>query len=77
LYAGTGSYTKVAGVLNEEVPTYEMTACGVFRKGSRTRTGTSCNIATKVQGNYARVSERHDLLITDADFSVIEHRAAD
>jgi hypothetical protein len=59
------------------VPIYAMTACGVFKKGSRTRTGTSCNIATKVQRKYTRVSESHDLQITDADFSVIEHRAAD
>jgi hypothetical protein len=59
------------------IPTYEMTTCGVFKKGSRTRTGTSCNIATNVQRKYTRVSQSHDLWITDADFGVIEHRAAD
>jgi hypothetical protein len=37
--------------------TYEMTACVVFKKSPRTRTGTSCNIATKVQTKYTRVSE--------------------
>jgi hypothetical protein len=59
------------------VPTYEMTACGVFKKGSRTRTGTSFNIATKVQRKYTRESESRDLRITEPDFCVIEQRAAD
>jgi hypothetical protein len=59
------------------VPPHEMTACGVFKKGSRTRTGTSCSIATKVQRKYTTVSESHDLQITDADFGVIDHRVAE
>jgi hypothetical protein len=58
-------------------PTYEMTARGVFKKGSRTRTGTSCNIATWVQRKYTGVSESHDQPTMDADFCGIEHRAAD
>jgi hypothetical protein len=58
------------------VPTCEIMACDVFKQGSRARSGTSCNIATKVQRRCTRVSESHDLWITDAAFSVIEHRAA-
>jgi hypothetical protein len=54
-----------------------MTACGAFKKASRMRRGTCCNIAIMVLRKYTRVSETHDLQITDAYFSVIEHGAAD